>query len=249
MFALIHGSGDGGWAWHLVRRALRERGHEALAPDLPTDRDGATWDDCVDVFAAAAAGAEDLVVVGHSSGGFLVPLVAERLDASLQVFLTAMVPRPGESGIEWFADVGWERAVAELAAADGGLTGNPDPLIAFYHDVPPALAGEALARQRPTGGGLGEAAWPSHALPGIAARYVVATRDRFIPPAVQRRVASERLGITGPDEIDAGHCAALSRPEELADLLAGYVDRAEPGAGPGGSRATRAPAVPRRTPG
>ena len=38
-FALVHGSGDGGWAWHLVQRALRERGHEAVAPDLPTDRD------------------------------------------------------------------------------------------------------------------------------------------------------------------------------------------------------------------
>jgi hypothetical protein len=31
----------------------------------------------------------------------------------------------------------------------------------------------------------------------------------------------ERLGIT-PDEIAAGHCVALSRPKELADMLLAY---------------------------
>jgi hypothetical protein len=36
-----------------------------------------------------------------------------------------------------------------------------------------------------------------------------------------RRVARERLGIV-PDEIDGGHCVALSRPQELADRLDGY---------------------------
>jgi hypothetical protein len=36
------------------------------------------------------------------------------------------------------------------------------------------------------------------------------------------RVVAERLGIA-PDEIASGHCAALSRPKELADMLAGYV--------------------------
>jgi pimeloyl-ACP methyl ester carboxylesterase len=33
---------------------------------------------------------------------------------------------------------------------------------------------------------------------------------------------AERLGIT-PDEVPGGHCVALSRPKELAELLAGYA--------------------------
>ena len=221
-FALIHGSGDGGWAWHLVQGALRERGHEALAPDLPSDRDDATWDDCVDVLMSAVGGADDVVVVGQSSGGFLVPLVADRLGAMLQVFLVGMVPRPGENAAQWFGNVGWYETVAELAREDGGLTGNADPMVAFYHDVPANLAGQALARGRPISKGLGEMPWPLPTLPTIAARYIVTIRDRFIPARVQRRVAAERLGITEPEEIEAGHCANLSRPEELASLLAGY---------------------------
>jgi pimeloyl-ACP methyl ester carboxylesterase len=208
----------------LVQQALREPGHESVAPDLPTDRDDATWDDCVDAVAQAVGTADDVVVVGQSSGGFVVPLVADRVGARLQVFVVGMVPRPGETASEWFGNVGWSQAVAEQSRADGGLTGNADPMVAFYHDVPAELATEAMERERPTSERLGEMPLPLPAFPPIPARYIVATQDRFIPPDVQRRVAAERLGITGVDEIDAGHCANLSRPGDLAGLLAGYVD-------------------------
>ena len=227
-FALLHGSGDGGWAWHLVQRALHEHGHDAVAPDLPTDRDDATWDDCVGVVVAAVAGAPDVVVVGHSSGGFLVPLAAERLGASLQVHVAGLVPRPGERGNDWSRSVGWAQTVAETSRRDGGLTGSSDPAVAFYHDVPEPLAREAMARERAISERLGETPWPVSALPDIAARYVVTTQDRFLPPAVQRRVAAERLGIAEPDELDAGHCATLSRPGELARLLASCVQGPAP---------------------
>jgi hypothetical protein len=39
--------------------------------------------------------------------------------------------------------------------------------------------------------------------------------DRLFPVDWLRRVITERLRIT-PDEIDGGHCVALSRPKELA---------------------------------
>lgn len=235
-FALIHGSGDGGWAWHLVQRALRERGHEVSAPDLPTDRDDAAWQDCVDAVVEAVAGAEQVVLVGHSSGGLIVPLVADRVSATLQVFVAGMVPAPGETAVEWFGNVGWFQTVSELAEGDGGLTSSSDAMTAFYHDVPSKLANQAMAGERSTSKRLGETPWPLPRLPSVPARYVVTTLDRFIPPPVQRRVASERLGIAEPDEIAAGHCVNLSRPEELATLLAARV----------GLEGVRAPRLSRR---
>jgi hypothetical protein len=42
------------------------------------------------------------------------------------------------------------------------------------------------------------------------------------PPDFFRRLVAERLDIT-LDEIVAGHCVALSRPRELADMLASYA--------------------------
>jgi predicted alpha/beta hydrolase len=56
-----------------------ERGEEAVASDLPTDRRDVTSADCVAAVADAVGDADDVVVVGQSAGGFAVPLVAERV--------------------------------------------------------------------------------------------------------------------------------------------------------------------------
>lgn len=225
-FALVHGSGDGGWAWHRVQRALHAVGHASVAPDLPTDREDATWDECADTVVRALRdlpAAEPLVVVGHSAGSMVVPLVAARTPAALQVHVAGLVPRPGETPMEWFEAVGWAAAVADAARDDGGLTGSSDPMVLFYAGVPRVLARLAVACERPTSASLAETPWPGPGPAGVPARYVVTALDRFVPPAVQHRVAAERLGIIRPDVIEACHCAALAAPEELATLLDGYV--------------------------
>jgi Alpha/beta hydrolase family len=74
--------------------------------------------------------------------------------------------------------------------------------------------------QSPT---AGQSPWPLDAWPAVPTRFVLCT-DRFFPPELMRRVVAERLAIT-PDEIAAGHCVALSRPKELADLLCSYEKR------------------------
>lgn len=217
-FVLLHGSGEGGWHWWLVVRALRGRGHVAVAPDLATDRDDATWEQCADEAAEAVGGARDVVVVGHSAGGLLVPLVAARLAAVRAVYVAGMVPQPGEDAYAWFDALGWSEAVAEQFRLDG-LTGTPDPAVAFHHDVEDGLAAAALQHERPTSDALAQRPWPDAEVLAVPSSYVVTTRDRFLPPSVQRRVAAERLGIASPLEIETGHCPHLSRPEELARLL------------------------------
>ncbi|WP_455904649.1 alpha/beta fold hydrolase [Microbacterium sp.] len=42
VFILVHGAGDTGWSWHRVAAALRDRGHEVIAPDLPGDDESLT---------------------------------------------------------------------------------------------------------------------------------------------------------------------------------------------------------------
>ncbi|WP_122818001.1 alpha/beta hydrolase [Nocardioides pantholopis] len=231
-FALVHGSGDGGWAWHLVQQALRERGHDAVAPDLPTDREDATWEDCAEAIVRAVGSGRDVVLVGHSSGGFVLPLAAERVAPVLQVFVAAMVPEPGETPADWFENVGWSAAVEEAAGRDDGLTGSPDPMVAFYHDVPVDLATQAMARERPTSERLGSTPSPPAARPTGEVRYLVTSHDRFIPPEVQRRVAAERLGLVAPDEIASGHCVNLSRPDDVAGYLVRLAEETSPPATP-----------------
>jgi pimeloyl-ACP methyl ester carboxylesterase len=222
-YVLIHGAGDGGWYWHLVAAELRSRGHEVLAPDLPADDDAATLTDYADAVVADVGRRRDLVVVGQSFGGFTAPLVADRLPTRVLVLVAGMIPAPGEAPDAWWANTGYRRAVEEQAKRDGGLTGNADPYVSFFHDVPRELADEAMRREREHPSSAASAApWPLDAWPGVATRFVLCLEDRFFPADFYRRLVAERLDIV-PDEIAAGHCVALSRPKELADLLESYT--------------------------
>lgn len=221
-FVLIHGAGDVGWYWHLVERELEGQDHEVIAPDLPCDDDTAGLREYVDAVIAAIGDRSDVTVVGQSFGGFTATLVADRIRAEVLVLVAGMVPGSGEKAEDWFANTGWEQAVKEQARRDGGLTGNDDPFVVFYHDVPRALAEEALRRERAQSATPGRGPWPLESWPPVPTRFVLCSEDRFFPPEFMRRVVSDRLAMTA-DEIRAGHCVALSRPKELTDMLVGYA--------------------------
>jgi pimeloyl-ACP methyl ester carboxylesterase len=110
-YVLIHGGGDVGWSWHLVAAELRNRGHEVVAPDLPGDDASATFADYPAAVVEAVGDRTDLVVVGHSFGGFTAPLVADRLAAGLPVLVAGMIPAPGESPGDWGENTGCGEAV------------------------------------------------------------------------------------------------------------------------------------------
>lgn len=221
-FVLIHGGGDVGWHWHLVEAELHGLGHDVIAPDLPCDDDTASLDDYADSVIGAIGDRSDLVVVGHSYGGFTAPLVADRVPVDVLVLVAGMIPAPGETPAEWWDNTGYAEAAREQARRDGGLTGSDDPFIGFYHDVPRDLAEEALSKERSESTIAYHSPWPLDSWPAVPTRFVLCSEDRFLPPEFTRRVVTERLGIT-PDEIAAGHCVALSRPAELARLLVGYA--------------------------
>lgn len=222
-FVLIHGAADTGWYWHLVEAELRAHGHHTIAPDLPCDNSAASLDDYVATVADAAGDRRDLVMVGQSYGGFTATLAASRLPTRLLVLLAGMIPVLGETPGQWWDNTGHRQAVEEQAKLDGGKTGNDDPLISFCNGVPRPLAEEALRR-----GGRGESAvvwdtpWPLDAWPRVPTKFILCAQDQFFPPAFVRRQVQDRLGIV-PDEIPAGHCAALSHPKELSELLMGYL--------------------------
>jgi pimeloyl-ACP methyl ester carboxylesterase len=206
-FALIHGGGGSAWDWHLVAPALRERGHDAVAVDLPSEDESAGWEEYTDTVVRAVGDRRGVVVVGHSLGGFTAPLVCVRISVDLLVLVAAMIPSPGELFADWWAKVGYEESGYEDV---------------FYHDVPPELAAEARRRERNETSKALQEPWLLEAWPETPTRYLLCRDDRMFPAAWARRHARERLGVD-PDEIDGGHYISLSRPLELADRLAAYA--------------------------
>jgi pimeloyl-ACP methyl ester carboxylesterase len=212
-FVLIHGAGDVGWYWHRVEAGLRARGHDTVAPDLPCDDDSAGLAEYADTVVGAIGERTDLIVVAQSSGGFVAPLVCDRVAVRLLILVAPMIPLPGEAP----ADYG-----ARTRCAEEARERYDDTIALFYQDVPPELAAEALKRGRTQSEArMGEPS-PLRAWPAVPTRVLIGRDDRVFPAGFLRRVARERLGIT-PDEIDGGHTPALSRPDELVDRLDAYA--------------------------
>lgn len=206
-FALIHGGGGSGWDWHLVAPELRGRGHGALAVDLPIEDRQAGWAEYADTVVHALGHRRDVVVVGHSLGGFSAPLVCARTPVDLLVLVAAMIPSPGELLSDWWTNTGYQHS------------GHDD---VFYHDVPPALAAEARRRERDEAAKALQQPWPLQSWPDTPTRYLLCRGDRMFPPQWARRHARDRLGIE-PDQIDGGHYITLARPRQLADRLVAYA--------------------------
>lgn len=219
-FVLIHGAGDVAWYWHLVERDLRERGHDVVAVDLPADDDSAGLAAYTDTVVEAIGDRTDLVVVGQSLGGFTAPLVCDRVKVDLLVLLAAMVPAPGETGMDWWANTGYSEAAPEGEEHDGS------DIAVFLQDVPPDLAAEALSHGRDQSATPMQEPWPLDAWPDVPTRYLLCRQDRFFPAEWTRGMVRDRLGLV-PDEMDGGHTPALSRPKELADRLDAYAAAAE----------------------
>ncbi|HEX6583486.1 MAG TPA: alpha/beta hydrolase [Thermoleophilaceae bacterium] len=214
-YVLIHGAGDTAFYWHLVAPDLRERGHEVVAMDLPCDDESAGLVEYTDTVVEAIGDRTELVLVAQSFGAFTAPLVCARVPVELMVLVAGMVPLPGETGEDWSANTGFASATRDQDVDDDS------EIAVFYHDVPPALAAEAVSRARAQADTPGLEPWPLVAWPDVPTKYLLCRDDRMFPAEWMRGVVRERLGIV-PDEIDGGHCPALSRPKELSERLEAY---------------------------
>jgi pimeloyl-ACP methyl ester carboxylesterase len=208
-YVLIPGAGSDSWYWHLVVPRLEALGHDVVAVDLPVADETADLERYADVVVEAIGDRQDLILVAQSLGGFTAPLVCVRVPVQLLVLVAAMVPRPGESAGDWWANT-------------GHVFPDPfDPAEVFTHDVPRDVAEAANDHVQEQAGRPFEDPWPLTAWPDVPTRFLLCRDDRFFPAEFQRRVVQERLGFA-PDEMGGGHLPALARPDELVSWLERY---------------------------
>jgi pimeloyl-ACP methyl ester carboxylesterase len=216
-FVLIPGAGGVAWYWSRVVPLLERAGHRAVAVDLPGDDRSAGLPEYADLTIAAAAGADDVVLVAQSLGGFTAAEVCARSPVRELVFVNAMIPKPGESPDEWWHNV--ESETVRLAAAEANGYDTEITLDTYFlHDVDPAVAAEGEPYQRDEAQVSFESRCTLLAWPDIPIRVLVGADDRFFPVDLQRRVAAERLGVTA-DVLPGGHLIALSNARAVADYL------------------------------
>jgi pimeloyl-ACP methyl ester carboxylesterase len=242
LFCLVHGAFQGAWCWDLLIPYLEAQGHKTVAMDLPIEDASASLSQFADVVLQALPKTDDdIVLVGHSMAGTVIPLVAQAHKIRQLVFLAALIPYPGISTIDQFyhnldADslklLNYApKELSQLAQfADEPDMFNPvsvgrdfsDEAVlmeVFYNDCQPDIMRWALLKRR----SQQSMAYifevnPLKSLPNIECKYIVCTDDRIISPAWSRYAARKRLGVDAI-ELPGGHCPHLSRPADLALLL------------------------------
>lgn len=196
---LIPGAGIDPRIYRATIAALGELGQRALAPVLPLDdEDAAPSDHAAAVLAALPEDGGDLVVVAQSLGAFAGPLVAERAEAAGLVLLAPMIPAPGETAGEWWANTGHEAAIAGLRERFGPMSewGREALAEVFLHDVDEATVRANARYEGAPGRGMFAEPWPLDLFPRISPEKATSSS----PPQGPRTAGPPCLG-TG----DSGH--------------------------------------------
>ncbi|MBX9826110.1 MAG: alpha/beta hydrolase [Xanthobacteraceae bacterium] len=226
-FVLVHGAWHGAWCWRRVADLLEKKGHKVFTPTLTglgacshllsKDVNLAThFTDVVNLI--EWENLSDVVLVGHSYGGYIVSGVAEKVGGKIGsiVFLDAFLPENGES-----LAAGASQPVKDAIAAAlgrGELSLKPVPAAVFRVNEADRAWVDGKCTPHPIAT-LTDKITLTGARDRIAKKsYIRAAGYPSIP--FDAVLAKVKLNSTWKTyEMTAGHDAMVDQPQELTDLL------------------------------
>lgn len=226
-FVLVHGAWHGGWCWRRVADLLEAKGHKVFAPTLTglgershLMRAGINVSthvtDIVNVLKWERL--TDVVLCGHSYGGFVISGVAEQAADRIGsiVFLDAFVPLNGES----MASITSQAVRDSLKAASerGEISVPPRPAKAFLvndadQDWVDSLTGpqpiETMTEQVRIAGARDRIAKKSYIRAGA-----------YPNPGFDAALARLKIDKAWRTyDVPCGHDVMVDMPERLAEIL------------------------------
>jgi pimeloyl-ACP methyl ester carboxylesterase len=218
-FVLVPGAGGNAGYWQRVEPLIQKAGFRSVAVSLP-NWPGATFADQADAIVAAAGTPEQVTLVAQSMGAFSAPLTCARLSVAQVVLLNAMIPAPGETAGEWWANTGQAAAMRANDLREGrDPDAGFDAQSHFLHDLPPeVLALLTSSGDEEPADSLFATPFPLDHWPDVPTTVLAGRKDRFFPYDFQRRLAKDRLGLEA-EGLPGGHLLAFSQPEALVERL------------------------------
>ena len=209
---LVHGAWADGSGWQGVYDNLRERGYNVSIVQNPVT--SLAHDvEAVDRVLARQDG--PTLLVGHSYGGVVITEAGDAANVAGLVYVAAFAPDAGESVSTL---IGGGEPPPVQPSKDGFLFFDPAIFPqAFAQDLPPAQSAFLAATQVPPAAAAFETPVSQPAWRTRRSWYVLATEDRVIPPAAQRKMATRaKAPIT---EVAGSHAVYISQPKAVADAI------------------------------
>jgi len=226
-FVLVHGAWHGGWCWQRVADRLRGGGHKVFTPTLTGLGERShllhagidTGTHITDIVNAMKwERLTDVVLCGHSYGGFVISGVAEQMTSAIRsiVFLDAFLPNNGDTTQNLTGPAVQE---AIRAALDSGALGMP-PRSAEFFGVNEADRPwvDSLCTPQPIGAFTYKIALTG-AREKIARKTYIRAKN-YSNPGFDRAVATVKSDPSWRfHEVPSGHDVMVDAPERLTELL------------------------------
>lgn len=231
---VTHGAWSAGFVWKKMRPLLRAAGHEIITPShtglgdryhlahKDIDLDLHIADICAVLFQEDL---HDVILIGHSYGGFVATGVADRVAERLAqiVYVDAFVPKDGQNMMELATPQSRERWLNGAKFEGEGWRVPPNPM---PPDTSPDDMAWVMPRRYPQPiKTMTQGLRLQHGETALPRSYVYCTRiapgDMFGPFAQTARSDPAWKYF----ELDASHNPHITAPDELAGVLIAIADR------------------------
>ena len=231
-FLLIHGAWEGAWSWKETTAYLEKNGHTVKAIDLPGHGDDKTPTSEINMALYANRVKDELIkikgqviLVGHSFGGFVISQVAEEMPEKIEklVYVASAMPYKGKTAVEVFQEDEASEFLENLIFSEDKstatmtretikhivFTGASDAQI---DALLPNLVVQATAPF------FEKVITTEEIFGSVPKAYIETTLDRVISLKAQRH-GQKMLGITESVTLEYGHVPLETAPRQLADAL------------------------------
>jgi pimeloyl-ACP methyl ester carboxylesterase len=226
-FVLVHGASQGGWCWRRVADRLERRGHKVFTPTLAGLGERShlmSRDVDLDMHIADVVNVikweslDDLVLVGHSYGGWVISGVAEQVLPAIRsiVFLDAFMPENGQRGL----DLNSERSKGEIARAleKGEISRPPPPATTWNVNEKDRAWVDAKQTAQPIGVSLKPIRLTGARERAAKKTYIRATR--YANPNFDKFYAARKADPSWRTyEVPCGHDVMIDMPDRLTEIL------------------------------
>jgi pimeloyl-ACP methyl ester carboxylesterase len=231
-FVLVHGAWHGGWCWQRVAARLREDGDSVFTPTLTGVGERAHLlragidlkthiTDIVNVLKWEDL--KDVVLCGHSYGGFVISGVAEQAAPLIRsiVFLDAFVPNDGES-VQDLTGAAVKEGIAN-ALQRGDIAIPPRPAEAFAVNEADRAWVDRMCVGQPIATFTDKIA-----LTGARDRIAHKSYIRaayYANPGFDKALAAARADSSWRTyDVPCGHDVMVDMPERLSEILLEVAD-------------------------
>jgi len=212
---LVHGLWADGSCWSKVIPDLIEKGYKVIAVQNPTT---SIEDDVAATQRAIELAGGDVILVGHSWGGFVISEAGNDPHVKALVYVAAYAPDVDET-IPSLSEKAPATQLGNYLKTTGNfLTLTKDGVVkAFADDLPAKEQDLVFAVQQPASRNCFAAKGKNAAWKQKPSWYIVAAGDNTIHPDLERLIAKRANAKT--TTLQSSHVAMLSQPEKVLGVI------------------------------